>query len=141
MVDVRSIEAHKYNKILAEALKKEKFFEQPEWSFYVKSSVARARPINEEDFWFKRTASILRQIYIREIVGVERLKTRYGGRKDRGMKPKRFRKGGGKIIRLILQQAEKSGLVTKAEGKKKGRKLTEKGKEFMEEVASKGGKE
>ena len=142
MTDVRSIESHRYNKVLAEALKKEKFFEPPEWSLYVKSSVARARPINEEDFWFKRAASILRQVYIKEIVGVERLKTRYGGRKDRGMKPKIFRKGGGKIIRLILQQAEKADLVMKAEGKKKGRILTAKGKEFMEKIASSsGGKE
>ncbi len=135
MDDIRRIEVHEYNKLLAEALKKEKFFEPPEWSLYVKSSVARARPINEEDFWFKRAASILRQIYIREIVGVERLKTRYGGRKDRGVKPKKFYKGGGKIIRLILQQAEKADLVMKTEGGKKGRKLTVKGKEFMEKIA------
>ena len=132
MTDVRSIESHRYNKVLAEALKKEKFFEPPQWSLYVKSSVARARPINEEDFWFKRAASILRQVYIKEIVGVERLKTRYGGRKDRGMQPPEFRKSGGKIIRTLLQQAESAGLIEKSKEKRAGRKLTEKGKSFME---------
>ena len=137
MVDVRSIEAGKYNLILAEALKKEKSFEKPEWVEFVKSSTSKERPINDEDFWQKRAASILRQIYIREVVGVERLRTRYGSKKDRGQKPSRFVKGSGKIIRILLQQSEKAGFLTKATGKKKGRKLTPEGKEFMENVASK----
>lgn len=136
MVDIRSVEAGKYNKILAEALKKENIFEKPEWVDYVKTGAGKARPNIEEDFWYKRAASILRQIYIRGTVGVTRLRTRYGGRKERGMKPDRFHKGGGKIIRVILQQAEEAGFLTKAEGTKKGRKLTEKGKEFLESVAS-----
>ena len=139
MVDVRTIEAGKYNSLLAEALKKEGLFKEPEWVVFVKSSASKERPINEKDFWFKRAASILRQLYIRRIVGVERMKTRYGGRKDRGMKPDRFYKGGGKIIRVILQQAEKAGLVEKAEGKKKGRQLTVKGKDFLESIAKEGG--
>jgi len=135
MTDVKSIEASKYNKSLAEALKKEESFEVPEWANFVKSGSNRERPINEEDFWFKRAASILRQIYIREVVGVQRLRTRYGGRKDRGQKPDKFIKSGGKIIRLILQQAEEAGFVEKETGKKKGRKLTSKGKEFLEKIA------
>lgn len=141
MENIRSIEAGKYNKLLAEALKKEGFFEKPEWVDFVKSGVGRERPINEEDFWYKRAASIFRQIYIKEVVGVARLRTRYGGKKDRGQKPSKFFKGGGKIIRVILQQAEEAGLVAKTEGKKKGRKLTVKGKEFLDKVAeSAGGK-
>ncbi len=135
MVDVKSIEAGKYNKILAEALKKDKNFESPEWVEFVKSGAHKERPINEEDFWHKRAASILRQIYIKDIVGVERLRTRYGGKKNRGKRPSEFRSGGGKIIRLILQQAEKAGLVEKSQEKKKGRKLTAKGKEFLEKIA------
>jgi small subunit ribosomal protein S19e len=141
MVDARSIEAGKYNILLAEALKKSGDFKKPEWVDFVKSSAGRERPINEKDFWYKRSASILRQIYINEVVGVERLKTRYGGRKDRGGKPSRFVKGSGKIIRVILQQSEAAGLLTKSEGSKKGRKLTMKGKEFLDKVAEEGGKE
>lgn len=140
MADVRSVEAAKYNILLAGALKKERLFESPDWIEFAKSGAHRERPINEEDFWFKRAASVLRQIYIREIVGVGRLRTRYGGNKDRGMKPKRFAKGSGKIIRLILQQGEKAGLIEKAEGKKKGRKLAAKGREFLEKVADEAGK-
>ena len=135
MAEVKSIEAGKYNSMLAEALKKDKSFEKPDWVDFVKTGVGKMRPNIEPDFWHRRAASILRQIYIKEVVGVQRLRTRYGNRKKRGMKPKRFYKGGGKIIRVLLQQSEKAGLLMKAEGKKKGRKLTSKGKELLEKIA------
>ncbi len=134
MTDVRSIEPGKYNKALAEALKKIPEFEKPEWADFVKSSTHKQRPILDEDFWYKRGASILRQLYINKIVGVQRLRTRYGGRKDRGMKPPRFTKSGGKIIRKLLQQAELAGLAEKSTSKKAGRQLTQKGKDFMESI-------
>ena len=130
---VYDIEPQEYNKKLAEALKQFPEFEVPEWSYFVKTSVARERPPTDE-FWHKRAASILRQVYIKGVVGVSRLKTKYGGRKNRGMKPEEFRKGSGKIIRLILQQAEKAGLLEKAKGKKAGRKLTSKGIKFLDEI-------
>jgi len=132
MADVRSIPAEKYNKSLAEALKSVPEFEKPEWIDFVKTSTNKKRPTTEEDFWYKRAASILRQIYIKGIVGVERLRTRYGGRKNRGGKPSKFKKGGGKIIRTVLQQAEAAGFLEKVKGKKSGRQLTDKGKEFLE---------
>lgn len=135
MADIRTIEAGKYNTLLAEALKKSGTFKKPEWVDFVKTSTHKQRPTSEADFWEKRAASILRQIYIHGIVGVERLRTRYGGRKDRGMSPPQFRKGGGKIIRTILQQAESAGLLEKVKDKKSGRKLTEKGKQLLEGVA------
>jgi small subunit ribosomal protein S19e len=131
------IPANEYNNKLAEALKQMPEFKMPEWAFYVKTSVARERPPAEESWWQKRAASVLRQLYIKGIVGVERLRTRYGGRKNRGRKPEEFRKGSGKIIRTILQQAEKAGFVEKAEGRKPGRKLTDKGKEFLDSVGGK----
>ncbi len=135
MTDVRSIEPGKYNKVLAAALKNVPEFKKPEWVDFVKSSTHKVRPIMDSDFWFLRGASILRQLYINGVVGVERLRTRYGGRKNRGMKPPRFKKSGGKIIRTLLQQAEAAGFVEKVKAKKTGRQLTIKGKEFMEALA------
>jgi len=134
MANVQSVEAGKYNELLAEALKNSGVFEKPEWVDFVKSAPNRERPTSEENFFYKRAASILRQIYIRGIVGVERLRNRYGGRKDRGGKPAKFVKGSGKLIRLILQQAEAGGLLQKAEGNKKGRTLTDEGKKLLESV-------
>lgn len=134
-MDVRAIEPIKYNKLLADALKKIPEFKKPEWVDFVKTGTNKARPSSDEDFWYKRAASILRQIYLKGIIGVQRLRTRYGGRKDRGMKPPRFVKGGGKIIRVVLQQAEASGFLEKVKGKKSGRQLTKKGKDFLEDLA------
>lgn len=132
-MSVYDMPAAEYNNKLAEALKQMPEFKMPEWAAFVKTSVARERPPKEE-FWHKRAASILRQLYIHSIVGVGRLRTRYGGRKNRGQKPERFRKGSGKIIRIILQQAEAAGFVEKIKGKKAGRQLTEKGKEFLDSI-------
>ena len=131
--------AQEYNLKLAEALKKVSEIKEPEWVKFVKSSPSKERPIEEEDFWFKRAASILKQIYKKKIVGVSRLRTRYGSKKNRGMKPERFMKAGGKIIRTILQQLYSAGFTEKIPAvkgtkKKAGRQLTEKGKKFMEDV-------
>ncbi|MDP3881588.1 MAG: 40S ribosomal protein S19 [Nanoarchaeota archaeon] len=134
MTDIRSIQAGKFNKLLADALKDSGDFPKPEWVDFVKTSSHVQRPTSDDDFWYKRTASILRQIYIRELVGVQRLRTRYGGRKDRGAKPARFVKSGGKIIRKILQQTDESGLTEKVTGKQPGRRLTAKGKAFLENL-------
>ena len=51
------------------------------------------------------------------------------------MKPPRFKKSSGKIIRSLLQQAEAAGFAEKSTGKKAGRQLTKKGKDFLESVA------
>ncbi len=134
MTDVKAIAPEKYNSELAKALKESGDFEKPEWVDYVKTGASKVRPNEDSEFWYKRAASILRQIYIRKVVGVGRLRTRYGSRKNRGMEPARFYKSGGKIIRRILQQAEAAGLIEKVKGKRHGRQLTVNGKSFLEGV-------
>lgn len=140
MNPVYELNAQEYNLKLAVALKKVSEIKEPEWVAYVKSGAAKERPIEDPDFWYKRTASILRQIYKRKIVGVNKLKTKYGSKKNRGFKPEKFRKASGKIIRTILQQTDEAGLTEKAKeikgvrGKKPGRELTAKGKELLEGI-------
>jgi small subunit ribosomal protein S19e len=137
---VYEIEPQQYNLKLAEALKAVPEFKAPEWTEFVKSSPSNERPIEDPDFWYKRAASILKQIYKKNVVGVNRLRTKYGSKKNRGMKPERFVKSGGKIIRTILQQADKAGFTESVKDvrglkvKRMGRKLTDKGRKFMEEV-------
>lgn len=125
-----------YNEKLAVILKEMEEFSQPEWSLYVKTGTSKERPPQDPDFWYKRAASILRQIYINNVVGVNRLKTRYGSKKNRGVQPEKFRKASGKIIRVILQQSEKAGFLEKFNevGKRAGRKLTAHGKKIMEGI-------
>ena len=140
MNPVYDLDTQEYNLKLAEALKKVPEFKEPEWIAFVKSSPSKERPIEDVDFWYKRSASILRQIYKKKIVGVNRLRTKYGSKKDRGFQPEKFVKAGGKIIRTILQQSDLAGLTELAKDvkgirdKKPGRQLTQKGKEFMEDI-------
>jgi len=137
---VFEMNSQEYNLKLAEALKKVSEFEVPEWVKFVKSSPSKERPIDDLDFWYKRSASVLRQIYKTKIVGVNRLRTKYGSKKNRGMAPERFQKAGGKIIRTILQQADKAEFTEFAQNirgvrkKKPGRQLTDKGKKFLEDI-------
>jgi small subunit ribosomal protein S19e len=140
MNPVYDLDTQEYNLKLAEALKNIPELKQPEWSEYVKSGPSKKRPIEDPDFWYKRSASILRQIYRKNTLGVSRLRTRYGSRKERGNRPEEFRKAGGKIIRTILQQTDAAGLteinktIRGVKSKKAGRQLTENGKKLMEEI-------
>jgi len=88
-------------------------------------------PLNE-DWWYTRCASILRRVYIDGPVGVERLRSFYGGRRNRGSKPERFVKGSGSIAREAVQQLEKAGYVHNA---KKGRAISPAGRSFLDNVA------
>jgi len=138
-MSVFNLNQQEYNLKLAEALKKIPEFKKPEWIEFVKSSSGKERPIEDTDFWYKRAASILKQIYKRKIIGVERLRTKYGTKKDRGFRPEEFRKGSGKIIRVILQQSDTAGFTEVIKGQKgtklkSGRQMTEKGKEFLERI-------
>ena len=132
-MSVREVKADRLIGALKEELKRMEELAPPQWSRYVKTGTSRERPPEQPDWWYTRAASILRRIYIDGPVGVSRLRTYYGGRKNRGQAPEHSRRGSGKIVRTILQQLEKAGLVTKEE--KKGRKLTQKGADLLEKTA------
>ncbi|MHA1861826.1 MAG: 40S ribosomal protein S19, partial [Candidatus Ranarchaeia archaeon] len=85
------------------------------------------------------TASLLRRIYLEGPVGIERLRTRYGGRQTRGVRPPRFVKGSGNILRKSLQQLEAIEFVKTIPGK--GRVITGKGQQFLDQIATKVHKE
>jgi small subunit ribosomal protein S19e len=121
---------------LSEELKKNDSIKPPDWSKYVKTGVSEERPPTQEDWWFLRSAALLRKIYINGPVGVLKLRTAFGGRRRRGHKPAHHRKAGGKIIRLMLQQLESAGLVKKVEKPKKGRIITPKGQKLLSKTAS-----
>lgn len=133
---VHEIDAEVFIKTLASRLKEMPEFSIPDWAKFVKTGVAKARPPEEDDWWYVRAASILRQLYVKGVIGVERLRTKYGSRKKRGMRPEKFFRASGKIIRTILQQATKANLVEHIKEKRVGRRLTKKGKEWLETLAS-----
>ena len=114
-------------------LKENKVIEPPQWAMFVKTGVHKERPPQDPDWWYIRAAAILRKLYLKGPIGVSRLRKLYGGRHRLGHKPPKFAKGSGAIIRKILQQLEDAGLAEKAD--KKGRVLSRKGRELLEEAA------
>ncbi len=121
---------------VAEELKKQKIVEPLEWSKFVKTGPHKERLPDNTDWWYYRSAAILRSIAKLGPVGTQKLRTKYGGKKDRGNKPERFKRASGSIIRKILQQLEKAELVKQAEkGNHKGRILSPKGTSFLDKIA------
>lgn len=90
-------------------------------------------PVDYQNFWYIRAASILRKLY-RKPIGVNHLKKEYGGRSPGYVHLKHSANGSGAIIRRILQQLEKAGLVQKTD--KKGRIITNKGRSLLDATAA-----
>ncbi len=107
---------------------------EPSFTVWVKTGAHRERAPQQNDWWFMRTASILYRVFKDGPVGTESLRTYYGGRKNRGVKPEKFVKASGKIIRTCMQALEKQGFVKKS---KKGRIITSKGHKYLNEIAKK----
>jgi small subunit ribosomal protein S19e len=109
----------------------------PKWAVFVKTGSHKERPPLEKDWWYIRAASVLRTIYRSGPVGVSKLRSKYGGAKNRGVKPHQFTKASGSILRKILQQLEAAGFVAKVkEGVHKGRIITPAGISLLAKAAA-----
>lgn len=138
MVSIFDAPAGKLTKEVADALKTKKELTPPEWAKFVKTGVHKERPPQQKDWWFIRAAAVLRTIYKDGPVGVSKLCSKYGGRKNRGRKPEKFRKGSGSVIRKIVQQLEAAGLIKyKKDSVKKGRIITPAGTSLLNKAAAK----
>lgn len=105
----------------------------PEWAPFVRTAVHKERPPVNPDWWYVRAASILRKTFIKGPIGVSHLRKEYSGKGNNGVKGEHSKKGGGNIIRKILQQLEASGLVKQVvKGTHKGRIITPKGMSLLE---------
>jgi len=128
MKTVNQISTQQLIENLAKELGKVKEVKAPEWAAFAKTGMHRERPPLRKDWWLVRAASMLRWVEIRGPIGVSKLRTKYGGRKNRGVKPDAFRRASGNVIRKIFQQLEAAGLVKKKENDiHKGRIITPKG--------------
>lgn len=130
MSNVYDVDSQSINRKISAALKDK--IEKPEFINYVKSAPSRERAPVDSDFWFVRSASILRQIYINGPVGTSRLLNRYGNRTNHISRRKHHKKAGGSIIRRSLQELEKAGLIKKGP---KGRIMTPQGTSFLDKIS------
>jgi len=136
MTSLYDVQAEKLVKRLAEKLKGDKVLSPPTWSSFVKTGSHKERPPMNPDWWYIRGASILLTIAKNGPVGVSKLRSKYGGRKNRGVKPEKLRKSGGSIIRKLIKQLETAGLVLyKKDTVHKGRIITGKGASLLNSIA------
>ena len=132
MVTVQDVKAEPLIQKAAEDLEDD--FDQPDWAAFAKSGVGRERTPEQENWYYIRSAAILRRIYNDGPLGVSKLRTIYGNRKNHGHAPEHHSKASGKVIRSALQNLEEAGYVETEEGE--GRVITDKGKSFLDEKAS-----
>lgn len=122
--------------VLAVAQELKNHIEMPEWAQFVKTGAHRETFPRNADWWYIRAASVLRYCNLKGPVGVSKLRTKYGGRKNRGMAPDKFALASGKVIRVILQQLESAKLLKQdIVGNHKGRVATPAGASILVKAA------
>lgn len=111
----------------------------PAWSSIVKTGTHVEKQPQDPDWWYVRSASLLRKIYIHGPIGIEKLRADYGGGKNYGVKPQHAAKAGGSIVRKALQQLETAGYIETV--KLRGRRLSRQGRKLLQEAAEELSKE
>ena len=132
MTTVYDVPADHIIRRVAEELKKRKEIVPPAWAAFAKTGVHKEMPPEDPDWWFTRAAAVLRRVYVDGPLGVERMRSFYGGKKNRGSRPNAFRKGSGSILRKSLQQLEAAGLIIHD---KTGRKVSPAGMSFLDNLS------
>jgi small subunit ribosomal protein S19e len=132
MTTVYDVPADHIIRAVAEELKKRKEITPPAWAAFAKTGVHKEMPPEDPDWWFIRVAAVLRRVYVDGPIGVERMRSFYGGNKNRGSRPNAFRKGSGSILRKAVQQLEAAGLIVHD---KVGRKVSPAGMAFLDAFA------
>lgn len=132
-MSIKDVHPQRLTEEISDELKRMEGISPPDWSQFVKTGSHKDRPPSQPDWWYLRSASILRRVYEEGPIGVSRLGSIYGGRSNRGSSPEEFRKGSRKIIRTILKQLEGADLVEKREGK--GRAISPDGMSFLHKIS------
>jgi small subunit ribosomal protein S19e len=131
MSNVYEVKSADLVKIASQRLKDK--MKKPGYVDFVKSGPSKERVPQDRDFWFVRSASILRQVYLNGPIGVSKLRTRYGSRKEHVVHRHHHMKAGGSIIRDALIELERIKLV---QNTKEGRIITAQGKSFLDKIAN-----
>ena len=129
MANIYDVKASDFIRVASERLREK--MKKPKYIDFVKSGANKERMPIDPNFWYVRSASILRQVCINGPVGVSRLRTRYGSRKEHVVHRRHHRQAGGSIIRDSLMELEKLSLVKNT---KAGRVITPQGRSFVDKI-------
>ncbi len=133
MVTVYDVPAEQLIAKVAVKLREIETIKPPEWAEFVRTGRHTEKAPVQKDWWYTRSASILRKVAIKGPIGTSRLAEEYGGYADRGSRPNKAVKGSRNIARKSIMQLEASGLVAK--NKNKGRIVTSKGQKLLDAAA------
>jgi len=128
------VQPEKLIEVIAEKLKEFPEISPPLGSEFWKTAFFKElAPVDTDNFWYIRCASLLRKVKKFGPIGVSRLRKVYGGKNRKGSGLHHSAKGSGKIIRVGLQQLEKANLIVMKE--KKGRIASPEGTSLLERTA------
>jgi len=134
LANPHDVPASKFIEKLAKYLKENvDEVQPPAWATVAKTGSHVEKQPQNQYWWYTRSASILRKVYVHGPIGLEKLRADYGGRKGFTVKPNHASKAGGSNVRKSLQQLEMAGLVEKASIK--GRVMSPKGRKVLQDVA------
>jgi small subunit ribosomal protein S19e len=136
MVTLYDVPTEELIDAVAEELRDE--VDEPGWTAFAKTGSYAELPPEQEEFFHRRAASVLRTVAVDGPVGVERLRTRYGSKASGST---RFRvapghrvDGSGNLIRTILQELEAADLVERPPDGE-GRVVTGRGRSLLDSTA------
>ena len=133
MVTVYDVPAEKLILKTAEKLKQNSAIEPPAWAEFVKTGVHTEKAPSQDDWWYTRSASILRKLYVKGPMGSSRLAAEYGGYADKGSMPNKAVKGSRNIARKCMIQLEKAGYLVSKD--KQGRAISPSGMSLLDNAA------
>jgi len=134
-MSVYVVQPEKLIQVIAEKLKEFPEISPPKGSEFWKTAFFKElAPIDQENFWYIRCASLLRKVKKFGPIGVNKLRKLYGGRNRKAKGLNHSARGSGKIIRVALQQLENANLIKMNE--KQGRILSSEGTSLLERTAS-----
>lgn len=133
MPTVYDVPADKLIEHLANYLKRVSQVQPPTWAAFVKTGSHAERPPQNKDWWYHRSASILRKLYLHGPLGISDLRREYGGLTAVGYSLAHHRDSGTSALRKIISQLQAAGLVQKTP---KGRTVTAEGRRLLDKLST-----
>lgn len=118
---------------LATKLSSYEAIKQPDWAKFAKTGTHREKSPTRVDWWQMRAAAVLRKVYLKGPIGVERLAAEYGGRCDNGSAPYHAVRGSRALARAMIKQLEASKLIKIERGR--GRSVSNSGQSLVDNTS------
>lgn len=132
--EIYEVRPEKFNEALKSYIKSTNKVVPPQDHDIMKTGEGRQQAPTEDDWYFTRMASIMRQISIRGEVTPEFLAEKYGNRKNRGCRPSKYVGAYRELGVSVLENLKNMGWINTESSQDM---LTEKGKTVVREIIEK----